>query len=180
MVSFRSQNIIQAVLDLLNTVMICLIFLISIFSLNKNMSVLVLNPLERMISKIKKVTLNPLQALKIKTVFIKKDEKNETLFIEQSLEKISELLVLGFGQAGCKIISQFLLDPNKEFDQIIPGEKIYAIFGFCDIRNFSEATEVLYEDVMSFVNTIAEIVHRQVDNFGGAVNKNIGDAFLLV
>lgn len=33
---------------------------------------------------------------------------------------------------------------------------------------------------MVFVNTIAEIVHSSVDRYGGAANKNIGDAFLLV
>lgn len=33
---------------------------------------------------------------------------------------------------------------------------------------------------MIFVNEIAEVVHRVVDNYSGAPNKNIGDAFLLV
>ena len=33
---------------------------------------------------------------------------------------------------------------------------------------------------MLFVNNIGEIVHSMVDRFGGAANKNIGDAFLLV
>ena len=55
-----------------------------------------------------------------------------------------------------------------------------AIFGFCDIRNFTDVTEVLQEQVMEFVNTIAAIVHREVHMHGGAANKNIGDAFLLV
>ena len=55
-----------------------------------------------------------------------------------------------------------------------------AIFGFCDIRNFTDATEILQEGVMVFVNEIAEIVHGTVDYFSGAANKNIGDAFLLV
>lgn len=36
------------------------------------------------------------------------------------------------------------------------------------------------EEVMIFVNTIANIVHGNVDKYGGAPNKNIGDAFLLV
>ena len=63
---------------------------------------------------------------------------------------------------------------------MIPGKKILAIFGFCDIRNFTDATEVLQENVMVFVNEIAEIVHSTVDYFSGAANKNIGDAFLLV
>jgi class 3 adenylate cyclase len=65
-------------------------------------------------------------------------------------------------------------------DAMIPGKKIIAIFGFCDIRNFTDATEVLQEDVMLFVNEIAEIVHSTVDSFSGSANKNIGDAFLLV
>jgi hypothetical protein len=38
---------------------------------------------------------------------------------------------------------------------MLPGRKQCAIFGFCDIRNFNDATEVLEEDIMVFVNTIA-------------------------
>lgn len=33
---------------------------------------------------------------------------------------------------------------------------------------------------MLFVNNIGEVVHTMVDRYGGAANKNIGDAFLLV
>ncbi len=33
---------------------------------------------------------------------------------------------------------------------------------------------------MEFVNSIARIVHTSVAIHGGAANKNIGDAFLLV
>eukprot|EP00967_Tisochrysis_lutea_P146351 scaffold276046_cov21-Tisochrysis_lutea.AAC.1 len=33
---------------------------------------------------------------------------------------------------------------------------------------------------MEFVNSIAHIVHTSVAMHGGAANKNIGDAFLLV
>jgi hypothetical protein len=38
---------------------------------------------------------------------------------------------------------------------LIPGKKIIAIFGFCDIRTFTNITEVLEEQVMVFVNEIA-------------------------
>lgn len=55
-----------------------------------------------------------------------------------------------------------------------------CIFGFCDIRNFTDATEVLEAGVMVFVNEIAEICHQVVNRVGGNPNKNIGDAFLLV
>ena len=67
-----------------------------------------------------------------------------------------------------------------EVDPMIPGKKIMAIFGFCDIRNFTDATEVLQTGVMVFVNEIAEITHAIVDQYLGQSNKNIGDAFLLV
>lgn len=63
---------------------------------------------------------------------------------------------------------------------MIPGTKCVGIFGFCDIRNFTDTTEILQEKVMMFVNTIADIVHSYVDQYAGAPNKNIGDAFLLV
>ena len=69
---------------------------------------------------------------------------------------------------------------SGDVDPMLPGKKKCAIYGFCDIRNFTDATEVLQEDVMIFVNNIAEIVHSMVDRFAGAANKNIGDAFLLV
>lgn len=41
-------------------------------------------------------------------------------------------------------------------------------------------THRLQEEVMEFVNSIAHIVHTSVAMHGGAANKNIGDAFLLV
>jgi len=55
-----------------------------------------------------------------------------------------------------------------------------AIYGFCDIRNFTDTTEILQENVMIFVNEIAEIVHEITSQYCGCANKNIGDAFLLV
>ena len=63
---------------------------------------------------------------------------------------------------------------------MLPGKKIFAIFGFCNIRCFSEVTAILEEEVMVFVNTIAYVVHSLVDQYHGSANKNIGDAFLLV
>lgn len=63
---------------------------------------------------------------------------------------------------------------------MLPGEKIISIFGFCDIRKFTNATEILREGVMIFVNEIGHICHGIVDRFSGAANKNVGDAFLFV
>jgi class 3 adenylate cyclase len=178
--SRRYANKVQALLDLINMLFVCLTLMLSIFFINKDFSQLILNPLERMIARIKLVSMNPLLALKNRYNENGTTQMNETLQIEQAIIKISELLILGFGQAGCQIISQFMIDPDQDFDQIIPGQKIYAIYGFCDIRKFTDTTEILLEEVMVFVNTLAEIVHSCTDKYGGAANKNIGDAFLLV
>jgi class 3 adenylate cyclase len=56
---------------------------------------------------------------------------------------------------------------------------IHSIFGFCDVRQFTDTTECLQEEVMLFVNRIAHILHSIVVKCSGAANKNIGDAFLL-
>lgn len=88
-------------------------------------------------------------------------------------------MAVGFGEAGSKIISENV-SKSDEINPMIPGRKTIAVFGFCDIRSFTDATEVLQEGVMLFVNEIGEIVHGIVDRYMGSANKNIGDAFLLV
>ena len=80
---------------------------------------------------------------------------------------------------GAEIISKKLGAAGR-LNVMIPGNGVSAIFGFCDIRRFTDATECLQENVMVFVNCIAELVHSSVRGTGGFANKNIGDAFLLV
>jgi class 3 adenylate cyclase len=180
-ISHRPGNVLKALMSLLNTIFVGFIMIFSILSLNNDMSTLVLTPLERMVGKIRLIGINPLLALRSTTQKGDEDaETNETHIIEAAINKITSLLMLGFGQAGCKIVSGFILNPNRDIDQLIPGEKTFAIFGFCDIKGFSDVTELLVEDIMLFVNTIAEIVHQGVDEFAGATNKNIGEAFLMV
>lgn len=108
-----------------------------------------------------------------------KSESTETDLLEQAINKMATLLQIGFGSAGAEIIAKSLSDVG-ELDPMIPGSKVNAIFGFCDIREFTSATEILQEDVLLFVNKVAQITHKYVVESGGSPNKNIGDAFLLV
>ncbi|KAF6253793.1 nucleotide cyclase [Scenedesmus sp. NREL 46B-D3] len=103
----------------------------------------------------------------------------ETRLLEQSIYKICALLAVGFGDAGAEVIAENI-KKEGDLNPIVPGKKMVAVFGFCDIRRFTDTTEVLQEGVMEFVNTIAHLVHGAVAARGGAANKNIGDAFLLV
>lgn len=96
----------------------------------------------------------------------KEEEKMETSILEKLIIKIGALLALGFGEAGSEIIAENM-SKKGEVDPLIPGKKMMAIFGFCDIRNFIDATEVLQTNVMVFVNSIAEITHGTVDQYAG-------------
>lgn len=100
--------------------------------------------------------------------------------LEKTIIKIGVLLALGFGEAGSTVIARNICKGDGDVNPMIEGNKIIAIFGFCDIRNFTDTTEILMEKVMLFVNEIAEACHGIVNKYGGAANKNIGDAFLLV
>jgi len=151
-----------------------------------------------MIKRVKKISVNPLEAAqdeereavererlimenpKLLPKQSKKGGPMETEVLEQTIIKIGALLALGFGEAGTEVIATNMKKGGGEVDPMIPGKKTHCIFGFCDIRNFTDATEVLQEGVMVFVNEIAEIVHSIVYLHSGSANKNIGDAFLLV
>lgn len=94
--------------------------------------------------------------------------------------RIGSLMKVGFGSAGVEIIRKHLEKgqaKNISFTQ--GGSTVSCIFLFCDIRQFTDATECLQEEVFVFTNKIAAVVHSICTAYGGSANKNIGDAFLL-
>ena len=103
----------------------------------------------------------------------------ETEYIEETIIKMAYLLALSFGEAGAKIIGQNL-SSNKELDPLMAGIKCMALFGFCDIHHFQEISIAIETWLMNYVNLIADVVHSEVDRYGGSANKNMGEAFLLV
>ena len=193
----RTETRTAAILGIVITVTICVILATGSFLLSKVTQDLVLSPIEDMISKVKDITKNPIEAAqqaeedavtkeaeerkkaKATGKKIKKTTPLETEVLQNTLNKISSLLAVGFGEAGSKIIAENM-QRGDDVNPLLPGNKVIGIFGFCDIRKFTDATEVLQEGVMLFVNEIGEIVHGVVDRYQGAANKNIGDAFLLV
>eukprot|EP01029_Cantina_marsupialis_P022213 TRINITY_DN5414_c0_g1_i1.p1 TRINITY_DN5414_c0_g1~~TRINITY_DN5414_c0_g1_i1.p1 ORF type:complete len:1377 (-),score=302.62 TRINITY_DN5414_c0_g1_i1:222-4352(-) len=108
---------------------------------------------------------------------------NDGLFEPEALEKavtdVKSLLQVSLGEAGRNIVTDNIGKSGK-LDPMVRGKKVFALFCFCDIRDFTKATEYLQEDVMVFVNQVGDIVHGAVHSSGGYPNKNIGDAFLLV
>ena len=200
-----SESTLESALGIGRTLYICFLLLGGAAFFSRSAHDLVIGPIERMIDKVISVIENP-QKVK-EDAFVTQEEKEfkqfidkfdhhtdalatvsgvsaaseatklETAFLEEAIDKICVLLGVGLGEAGTELINSYL---NKETDLMNVASQIDAVFAFCDIRNFTDATEILQEEVMVFVNTIAEIVHSQADESLGAANKNVGDAFLIV
>jgi len=91
------------------------------------------------------------------------------------------LLAMGLGENGSNILSSSLKNNlEQEINTIIEGEKTVAVYCYCEIQDFYEIFKVLKENVLIFVNEIAEIVHCITDENFGFVDKNIGEAFSLI
>lgn len=163
---------------------------------SQDLTDLLLTPIESMMKIITSIKENPLNAIKIEeeravtldrisradpTLLREQEELEgyETAILEKIVLKIGSLLAISFGEAGAEVIVQNIKTTGA-INPIIPGKRIDGIYGFCDIRSFTDITEILQEEVMAFVNSMAQIVHSIVDSYGGTANKNIGDAFLLV
>ena len=67
----------------------------------------------------------------------KSDKKQlETRILENAFTKVLSLLSVGFGEAGAEIISDNIKN-GGDLNPMIPGRRTAAIFGFCDIRQFT-------------------------------------------
>ena len=183
--------------NLLRTIFSIGIFLFIYLLFLSDINNVILSSIEKMVKKVEKMAKNPSLESDSSTDNNKNKNKTNCLsFLEASqgnykidefkiiinkISKICSLVSFGFGEAGTQIISQVLKEGlNVDINPLIPGKKVMGIYGFCDIRNFTDTTEILKEKVMIFVNQVAEIVHQITADYCGSANKNIGDAFLLV
>jgi hypothetical protein len=135
---------------------------------------LVIVPLDNMTAMVRGLMADPMAKMSEETDNVGAD--SETKSIAASLIKLSTMLQIAFGEAGGDIIKSNLNSATK-VNALIPGKRIQGVYGFCDVRSFTDCTECLEEEVMIFVNRIADIVHRSVSENEGAPNKNVGDAF---
>lgn len=147
---------------------------------------LVIAPIERMVNLVEAVAKNPLAVFSSSHNNASKGGESgdyETKLLETTIEKITSLLRVGFGEAGAGIISANLSTEkgaSATINPLLPGQRIYAMFGFCDIHQFEDINQKLANDVLTFVNTIADVVHTSVHTWSGQCNKNLGNAFVIV
>jgi class 3 adenylate cyclase len=160
---------------------------------------LVVIPIERMVRLLGMIMVDPLgyqKNARFKKFLIEEDVQYrntrwtkevlkgmETHFLMSTILRIGSLMRVGFGSAGVEIIRNNLQrGQGKGKNTLIlnsQGSTVACIFLFCDIRQFTDATECLQEEVFVFTNRIASVVHSICNSYGGAANKNVGDAFLM-
>jgi class 3 adenylate cyclase/predicted small integral membrane protein len=195
--SLRNERQDEAIVSLLSTVFIIMVWFFGVGSFAGPVMVLVVIPIERMVKLLGMLTLDPLgyQSTSRYKRFL--DEENEltkntrwtkeilkgmeTSFLMSTILRIGSLMKVGFGSAGVEIIRNNL-EPGQSKNTLIlssQGSTVSCIFLFCDIRNFTDATECLQEEVFVFTNRIAAVVHSFCHAYGGSANKNVGDAFLI-
>ena len=51
-------------------------------------------------------------------------------------------MAVGYGDAGAEIIADNMRS-GGDLNPLVPGQKVMAIFGFCDVRQFTDTTEIL-------------------------------------
>lgn len=186
------ESKLVGVLDICQTIFVIIILTTGAFMFSKDSEDMIINPIKKMMQKVKNISLDPSILLfkKAKTelplpkkycCFSNKapEQAQEIALIENTISSIGVLLILVFGEAGGKIIRDSM-SVDGELVLSYQGVKTFAVFCFCDIRNFTDITEELQEDIILFVNEIAFIIHRYAYIYQGSANKNIGDAFLLV
>ena len=156
-------NILSSQLSIGRTLFVCILLVISTMLFSRDVEMHALEPLENMITTVKNISNDPIHAIREieQNKILQKDDalaeeleekhRTEPIILEEMIIKISELLVIGLGEAGTELMAKNI-ENHGSLNVMMPGKKIMGIFGFCDIRNFTDATEVLQAQVMVFVN----------------------------
>eukprot|EP00070_Physeter_catodon_P037065 XP_028343959.1 uncharacterized protein LOC112063197 [Physeter catodon] len=180
----RDQKKQEAALSMLLTLFVISVLCILTYVFARDTQNLIVAPIEKMVNIVKQLADDPLHPPGIGrseevTDKQKKKTELETSMLESTILKIGGLLQVGFGEAGANVISRNMKSGDGDLNIMIPGEKIQAIFGFCNIRQFTELTECLQEDVMAFINTVGGILHHCCHFWNGSASQNVGDTFLF-
>jgi class 3 adenylate cyclase len=194
----------DALVSLATTFFILFVWFFGITAFAGPVMILVVIPIERMVRLLGMLMVDPLgfETTSRYKKFVA-EEKNittntqwtdqllqgmETSFLMSTIIRIGSLMKVGFGSAGVEIIRNNLAKQaeaqNKQNQSSSlalnsEGTTVHCIFLFCDIRQFTDATECLQEEVFVFTNKVASVVHSICAAYHGSANKNIGDAFLM-
>jgi class 3 adenylate cyclase len=193
----KKEQVHAAQIEFVATIFVLLIWFFGVASFAGPIMTFVIIPIERMVRLLGMLMMDPLgyqSNLRFKKFLAEEDQivkksqwtrevlkGMETSFLMSTILRIGSLMKVGFGSAGVEIIRNNLQKGQSKNKLILnsQGSTVSCIFLFCDIRQFTDATECLQEEVFVFTNRIAAVVHSICHSYGGSANKNVGDAFLV-
>ena len=194
---YRQERVDESTVELAATFFVLLVWFLGVTAFAGPIMTLVIIPIERMVRLLGMLMVDPLgyqSNLRFKKFMVEEDaiakrsqwtkevlKGMETSFLMTTILRIGSLMRVGFGSAGVEIIRNNLQKGQNKNLLILnsQGSTVACIFLFCDIRQFTDATECLQEEVFVFTNRIAAVVHSICHSYGGSANKNVGDAFLV-
>jgi hypothetical protein len=103
----------------------------------------------------------------------------KTKMLELTIFKIGSLLQQGFGELGAKVVAKQLTQTDIGMDLTLPGKNVDIVFSVCRIKQFTDTTECMRDEIIVFVNKIVKIIHECTKQWDGMPTKNYGDKFLL-
>ena len=129
--------------NIVNTIFLALLLTTMFFLFSRDVTKMVVRPIESMIDIVRKLAENPSLTLAGQS-----KSKYETESVRVALAKIVGLMQLGFGGAGHEIIAANLANAEgQDLDLMVRGKKLDCAYGFCDIRQFTDTVECLQDQV---------------------------------
>lgn len=72
-----------------------------------------------------------------------------------------------------------LIQSDIGMDLTMKGRNIDLVFSVCRIKQFTDTTECMGDEIIVFVNKIVKIIHECTKKWEGKPTKNYGEKFLL-
>jgi len=80
---------------------------------------------------------------------------------------------------GARIVAKQLIQSDIGMDLTLKGRNIDLVFSICRIKQFTDTTECMGDEIIVFVNKIVKIIHECTKKWEGKPTKNYGEKFLL-
>jgi len=169
--SLREEIRYSSLVDFLSVIFTTIVWSFGVHAFVAPVMTLVVTPIEQMMHFLQMLMKDPLgyqsselykkfqldnEMESIKSKWSKEVlEGMETSFLMSTIVRMGSLLKVGFGSAGAEIIRNYLERSRSSKANLqlnTCGSTISSIFLFCDIRNFTDITESLQEEVFVFTN----------------------------
>jgi hypothetical protein len=184
-ISNQSQNV--ALFNIYVTIFIGVILALASVTFTVDTQKIVIIPITKMILIIKSLADDPLKKIEEnreektedKLEFSEKAEDDQNM-LQSTVEKISSLLQISFGEDGAEILSKNIMSGEGELNLMRPGTKVSLVICAIQIDNFSLITECLDLETTVFLNKICHVVHNCAKTWSGLVAKSSEGCFTLI